>query len=130
MATKKKRASKGCGCERAGVLLMNGPPREIQKCDDCALFETDDDAANAVDLLLGLLHEEYERGPASGTVSDAFDRMKEKGKGDPTKKKTKAERALDRIAAVLSRNEWNSETCEGIAYIIRESGRKVEDINP
>lgn len=43
------------------------------------------------------------------------------------KKRDEAERTLDRLAAVLSRNEWNSDTLEDVAYILRESGREVLD---
>jgi len=62
----------GCGCERAGIGIFNDD-YEIQRCDYCALFEGDDDAKEAVDELLKLLHREYaEHG---GSVADAMDRL-------------------------------------------------------
>jgi hypothetical protein len=48
--------------------------REIQRCDECALFETDEDAANAVEHLLRLLQREYATSP-NMTVADAFDNL-------------------------------------------------------
>lgn len=67
-----------CGSCTAGILIgVNG--NEIQKCDECALFESDDDAVAAVAELGKLLHAEYQRGLASGgdTVADALDRIVE-----------------------------------------------------
>jgi len=62
-----------CGSCLAGICIMNG--NEVQRCDDCALFERDEDAAKAVHGLLKLLANEY-RGLGSGdTVADAMDRL-------------------------------------------------------
>lgn len=61
----------------AGILLMQdgiGPQEVVERCDDCALFETDADAAAAVSALLEMLHEEY-RGDGD-TVADAFSRLR------------------------------------------------------
>jgi hypothetical protein len=46
---------------------------EVHRCDECALFETDEDAAAAVGELLKLLGAEYLR--SDDTVADAFDRL-------------------------------------------------------
>lgn len=35
--------------------------------------------------------------------------------------------ALDRIAAVLSGQEWTADTCDDIAAIVRSAGREVRD---
>jgi hypothetical protein len=67
---------KGCGCKQAGILVAN--KWEIQKCDECALFETDDDAANATTALLQLLHRVYASLPNSATVADAYEVMRER----------------------------------------------------
>jgi hypothetical protein len=66
-----------CGCKRAGIGIFNDN-YEIQRCDDCNLFETDDDAAAAVHHLLRLLGEEYRNG--GGTVADAADRIADRTK--------------------------------------------------
>lgn len=61
----------GCGCERAGILVMNNGAWEIERCDECQMFDSDDDAAEAVSELLKLLHRVH---VADGrTVADAFD---------------------------------------------------------
>lgn len=61
----------GCGCERAGILVMNNGAWEIERCDECQMFDSDDDAAEAVSGLLKLLHRVH---VADGrTVADAFD---------------------------------------------------------
>mgnify|MGYP001572814689 CR=1 FL=1 len=70
-AEAKKRRSPDCGCKRAGIGVFNGT--EIQRCDDCDLFDTDEYAVEAVDALLLLLGKEYRRG--GGTVADALDRL-------------------------------------------------------
>lgn len=56
-----------CGSCHAGILVMNG--NELQRCDDCELFETDEDAAMATDRLLGLLGRAYREAPAGATVA-------------------------------------------------------------
>lgn len=74
-AKKAKRAPlKTCGSCSAGICLMNGT--EVQRCDDCKLFESDQDAADAVGQLLALLHEEYQGRETSDTVADAFARLR------------------------------------------------------
>lgn len=68
-----------CGSCTAGILIgVNGD--EIQRCDECALFESDDDAIAAVQELGKLLHASYVRGgddaftpPEDRTVADALD---------------------------------------------------------
>lgn len=73
MVSKKGRQNRTapCGCY-AGILVMN--ENEIQRCDWCALFESDEDAAGAVTELLKLLHTVYtdDRGM---TVADALDQI-------------------------------------------------------
>lgn len=64
-----------CGCS-AGILIMNDT--EIQRCDACNLFETDDDAAAAVGALLRVLATEYKRVQRTGgTVADAMDAIRD-----------------------------------------------------
>lgn len=60
----------GCGACCAGILIMNG--NEIQKCDDCAMFDTDEDAAAVVNELLLVLGHKYRE----GEQADALDRIK------------------------------------------------------
>lgn len=65
-----------CGSCFAGILIgVNG--NEIQRCDECALFETDDDAVEAMRALGKLLHKVYTRGLRAGsfTVADAHDQI-------------------------------------------------------
>ncbi len=38
-------------------------------------------------------------------------------------------RALDAIAAHLSGEEWDAQTCDEIAAIVRETGREVRDLD-
>jgi hypothetical protein len=66
----------GCGCERAGIGIFNDNC-EIQRCDECDLFESDHDASRAVDHLLMLLHREYAAHSREdeSTVADAMDRL-------------------------------------------------------
>ena len=68
---------RSCGCMRAGIAIMdtNERPNVIERCDACNLFETDDDAAKAVDQLLQVLGAVYESNEAF-TVADAFDAIK------------------------------------------------------
>lgn len=78
---KRTRAKKTCGSCYAGILLMQdgiGDQEVIERCDECGLFETDDDAVNAVRHLLELLHEEYETGDDETTVADAHDDIVER----------------------------------------------------
>lgn len=63
-------SSRTCGACLAGICVMNGS--EIQRCDDCELFDTDEDAAGYVDALLKVLAAEYEHG---GSVADALGRV-------------------------------------------------------
>lgn len=64
-----------CGSCLAGICIMetNLEHFEVERCDVCALFETDEDAADAVRLMLELLHKVYKRGLRLGdfTVADA-----------------------------------------------------------
>ena len=39
-----------------------------------------------------------------------------------------AVQALDRIQALLSDNEWNSDVFESVAEAIRDTGRPIEDV--
>lgn len=66
------RRTRTCGCRRAGIVL-NASTGEVQRCDECRLFETDADAAKAVDHLLLFLGKVYDR--RRDTVADAFDAL-------------------------------------------------------
>lgn len=90
-----------CGSCTAGILIgVNG--NEIQRCDGCGLFESDDDAVAAVQELGKVLHKLYVRGgddaftaPDGRTVADAFDQL------DATDERIAlAEAAPDLIAAL------------------------------
>lgn len=65
-----------CGSCHAGILVGINH-NEIQRCDECALFESDDDAVAAVRVLTKLLHKTYKRQLKkhgnSFTVADAMD---------------------------------------------------------
>ena len=37
--------------------------------------------------------------------------------------------ALDEIADLLSGNEWDADTIEAIAQLVRQTGRPVEDVS-
>jgi hypothetical protein len=63
-----------CGACSAGILVMNG--NEVQACDDCGLFDSDEDAAKAVEHLLKLLSHTYQRHDTSDTVADALARLR------------------------------------------------------
>lgn len=72
---------KTCGSCLAGILLVHvkgefgdgeTEAREVQVCDECKLFETDGDASAAVETLLGLLAQSYEK---HDTVADALDHI-------------------------------------------------------
>lgn len=64
-----------CGSCHAGILVMNG--NEVQRCDECALFETDEDAVEAVRELLKMLGRAYRRcPPEANTVADALDALR------------------------------------------------------
>lgn len=39
-------------------------------------------------------------------------------------------RALDRIAELLDGEEWNMDTCDSIATIVRETFRRVREYDP
>lgn len=65
--------TKTCGCRRAG-LLVDRTTGSVTRCDECALFATDDDAVAAVDALLLVLGEVYDRLP-NATVADAHDAL-------------------------------------------------------
>lgn len=72
---------KTCGSCYAGICLMN--ETEIQRCDTCKIFETDEDAAAAVQALLELLQAEYTRpgvDPDESSCADAFQRIEAKVK--------------------------------------------------
>lgn len=72
---------KTCGSCTAGIVLMNEDENrraEVQRCDECGLFETDADATAAVHRLLKLLHRTYKGRETSDTVADAFDRLERK----------------------------------------------------
>jgi hypothetical protein len=75
---KRRQAGETCGSCTAGILIgMNG--NQIQRCDVCALFETDDDAVAAVQALGKLLHAVYVRDLPDGyTVADAFDHLEQR----------------------------------------------------
>lgn len=79
-----------CGCD-AGIL-RNRCTNEIERCDDCSLFATDDDAAAAVDELIRVLGNLYEAG--DGTVADAFETLRARC------------RAFDRDALVEVSKKW------------------------
>lgn len=63
---------KTCGSCSAGIVVSDGVT--IQRCDECKLFETDEDAAHAVVTLLAQLAIVYEGNPKD-TVADALDRI-------------------------------------------------------
>lgn len=42
---------------------------------------------------------------------------------------TTDELALDTIRAVLSGQEWDADTCQRVAEIVRETGRRVLDVD-
>lgn len=64
--------AKDCGCGRAGIGIFNDD-LHIERCDDCALFDTDADAAEAVGALLDLLGTVYAK--QGGTVADALNTL-------------------------------------------------------
>lgn len=64
---------KTCGCS-AGILL-NRETYVFERCDECKLFASDDDALGAVLSLLTLLGDVYEALPGSMTVADAMDAL-------------------------------------------------------
>lgn len=76
-----------CGCS-AGILI-NRETYTIERCDECALFATDDDAMAAMDALLTLLGDVYESLTATWrpsrvlgeTVADAYDSMEHAVRG-------------------------------------------------
>lgn len=79
-AAKRKKPERGprgrsrtCGCS-AGILI-NRETYAIERCDDCNLFETDEDAMHGLDAQLTLLGDVYEAG--AQTVADAHDWIKE-----------------------------------------------------
>lgn len=72
----RREAGETCGSCFAGILVgVNG--NEVQRCDECALFETDEDAVIAMLELAKLLHETYVAGLKRGsyTVADAMDKV-------------------------------------------------------
>lgn len=69
--------TRSCGCRQAGVLL-NAETLEVMRCDECNLFDTDEDAAAAVAELLKVLGEVYEA--ITGSVGDALDELERRSK--------------------------------------------------
>jgi hypothetical protein len=73
------RPDRTCGSCKAGVCIMVKEEayerHQVERCDECGLFETDADAAAAVQHLLDLLHAEYLK--ADDTVADTMDRLVE-----------------------------------------------------
>lgn len=65
-------ASVGCGCGLAGVGIFNDN-YEIQRCDDCDLLDSDDEAKDVVEYLLKVLHREH--AARGGSVADALERL-------------------------------------------------------
>lgn len=70
---KRRESGETCGSCYAGLCLMEVSMGhyEVERCDVCALFETDEDAADAVRVLLQLLHKVYKRGLRLGNFSVA-----------------------------------------------------------
>ncbi len=66
---RKRAEGRSCGCRSAGIML-NAETLKIERCDACNLFDSDEDAAEAVRGLIRVLGETYEYG--SETVADAF----------------------------------------------------------
>lgn len=66
--------TKTCGCRRAGIIIDH-TTGNVARCDECALFATDEDAATALDALLLVLGEVYDRMPGDATVADAHDAL-------------------------------------------------------
>ena len=64
-----------CGCGSAGIGLFDigTDIGVVQRCDDCNLYETDDDAADVVSRLLKALHAEWDA--RGGTVTAALERL-------------------------------------------------------
>lgn len=76
---RRRKSGETCGGCLAGVLIGVND-NEIQRCDECALFESDADAVEAVRALGEMLEAQYKRGrrdglvPSNGyTVADAID---------------------------------------------------------
>ena len=69
---KAREEGRDCGCSRAG-LAIDLTTDAIQRCDACALFESDTDATQAADQLFLLLGRIYREDSARSTVADAFD---------------------------------------------------------
>lgn len=65
---------KTCGSCLAGICIMNG--MEIERCDDCRLFATDEAAVEVVQALLDILHLEYRGMDSTDTVLSAVKRLR------------------------------------------------------
>lgn len=74
----RRQSGETCGSCTAGIVISNG--NEIQRCDDCSFFESDDDAVAIVGKLLAMLHKEYGQNQIAGatTVGQAIDRLVDK----------------------------------------------------
>jgi len=54
-------------------LIINSETLQVERCDVCARFETDEDAAFAVRSLLELVERALALLPDEATVADAYD---------------------------------------------------------